>query len=57
MIVDDDEFNLDALKRILLRFCVNVKILSFFNGYEALKHINNEFLIYEKNNNKFTRFS
>ena len=42
MLIDDDEFNLKALKKILLKFCENVEILTYFSGLDALKYLKNE---------------
>ena len=42
MIVDDDNFNLIALKKILDRICFNTEIISYQDGLEALVYLKNE---------------
>ena len=42
MIIDDDNFNLIALESILIGLCLNVKVLPYTNGLEALSYLEKE---------------
>ena len=44
LIIDDEEFNLIALKKILLKICANTEVFPYLNGLDALVDITKIFV-------------
>ena len=45
MLIDDDNFNLLALKKILLKLCNNLEVSTYQNGLDALAYFKREYAL------------